>query len=324
MTQTITTKRTTIATALAAVMIALSLAATSQAHDVLGPVKEKYAYQKKAYHKAYLYEVKSAKAAYRNALSQASADHRAAVRLCEPERSLVLAKIRAAKREAASCYREDLLVAKKDYRYALAELEAWYAQACRPHQHAQQVVVVKPAPVVTHVVPKYVVKKTTTTVTSQLPAGAEFYPNDPTAAPHASTHTSGHASEWELIAPEATGPVLEGPVLEGPILEGPILEGPILEGPTFEGPVLEGPRFEGPVLEGPSFEGPVFPQPQSTSAIEVVPTVTTKVVEVTHVTKNPTVVVTKPAVHVTPVVVKRPRSAAVGNLVLHALRVFGR
>lgn len=335
MTQKITTKRTTrIATALAAITITLALTATSQAHDVLATVKEKYKCQKRDYHTAYLAEVKTIRLTYRDSLAHAAASHRAAVRLCEPSRTLALAQIRAAKLRAAECYREDLVIARKEYRFALAELEAWYAAACRPHHHPQVAVVNVP------VRPHYVVKKTTTytvptAVTTVMPevVGPEFYPNVP------STHTSGHASEWELISPEATGPVLEGPAFEGPVLEGP---------------VLEGPTFEGPVLQGPVIEGPVLPTLEPTPAIEVAPTVllpvprptqTTNVVKVTHVTTRPTVVVTKPAVRVTPTItvgygpgghgyskghrrghadLVPQRSGVAGSLLVHALRALAR
>lgn len=343
MTQKFATKRTTfIATALAAITIALSLAATSQAHDVLATVKEKYACQKRDYHKAYLGEVRAIKVAYRDSLSQAAAAHRVAVRLCEPNRTLALAQIRAAKLEAAECYRRDLKIARTDYRLALAELEAWYATACRPHHHNQYVLKTVTVPVMPQYVPQYVVRKTTTyhtvptTVTTTVPAiapemptGTEFYPN-------AGTHTSGHASEWELISPEARGPVLEAPTYQGPAIEGPVFEGPVLEAPTHPiGPAIEGPVFPQPTLAPPTTTIEVLPPnaPRPTSRPTHRPAYTTKGVKVT--TARPT-----PAVRVVPVsygqvghshrghghghhdLAKHSRSATVGNLVMHALRAL--
>ena len=294
--------------ALGGLAIAMSLPAQSQAHPIPAGVKERYDYQKRDLRKAYLAEGKSIRAAYSEGLRQAAFDRRVASKLCEPSRSLALAKIRAARLQAGECYREDLRLSKKGYQLQLAELEAWYASACR-HAHQPVQTVVSVTPVAT---PRYIVKKTTTTYSVPAPVGA--------VVPH-TVHTEAVQHPTEVVSPDYE-------LIEPEVIEGPFFEGPVLESPSIEGPVLEGPQFEpGPVFEPSS----ALPLSSHVPGHQRVRTTT-----VSTARQPATVVVARPAAHVAdvhgvhghevPAVnvtgQSRGRGTVVSKLVSHALRVL--
>lgn len=319
MTNRITTRKKFTVT-MVALLMGLSMSAATQAHDALASVKERYECQKRDLRKAYLLEGKTIRAEYRDALARAAAHRRVAVKLCEPERTLALAQIRAARLTAGECYRDDLALSKKRYRLSVAQLEAWYAEACLHHRHGHVAVVTTRAP-------RYVVKKTTTytvptTVTRVVPT----------------------------VRPEVVGPrYIEAPVLEAPVQSLPP-SAPVYESPQYEliePEVHEGPVFEGPVLPGPVMEGPVFPSPEPTPGVEFLPNeygavnvrpavrpVRTKtvvrtvsrpgVVPATYTARDASSMYRATHAHGYGDPHGRARNATVGDLVVHALRALAR
>lgn len=282
----------------------LGAVANVHAHDVPPVVRDRYAAQKRDLHKAYAHDVRSMNAEYQATLVELTAARRSAVRLCEPARGLALADIRAARIGAVRCYQDDLLTARKRRKLALADLEAWYANACRVHTHTQTVVRVP-------VAPTYVVKETRT---YRVPTPRLVVEPQVVVEPRVIVESPPVVVETpQIVFPETT---VAPPA---PELNYEVIEPPVLEAPT------------GPIPEA------VLPEldPWPTTSVEVVPavpvrTVTTTTTKVTLTKVVPAVATAVVAPVVVPVtlIVDHPERVHVkrrpARRIGHGLRLLGR
>ncbi len=114
----------------AVLFAAVSFAAVSHAHPRdLQVLKDEHHCQQRALRAAWNTSQDALRQDYKSSVAALNEAKRMAVRLCEPERSLELERIRGARQEAAESHRCSLDAARAEFRAARLRLEASYAVA---------------------------------------------------------------------------------------------------------------------------------------------------------------------------------------------------